>query len=329
MAKRGRKSDYKRLLALWSKNPTEPLPFTYIQAEAQKMGYTKRTVINYLNQLVAENFLEKTVDLKRQTFYKPREAILVKREALKQTVEAVQSERIIESIEKLASLEPYIKIVDFLALHRGVSRKQLAHSLGFSEEQCATLLNTLLQNGFVNPCEEGFELTFTGVLFSLKYGKIEWEKLDTIAENYKDKWIIFEEWAPLTMDEDVKRLMLNALLAYLNREQLLYIPDEKSLKVVGEIFGAPVFHKLFENKMKEDATLEALYLDYIFNYGLFPEGDAETPAGKAILKLWRVCAKSPVLRAFIQEQVEQARRRMEGVEKFAEFFKRLAIEEAA
>ncbi|MEM1757212.1 MAG: hypothetical protein QW770_04195 [Candidatus Bathyarchaeia archaeon] len=329
MVKRGPNPRYNELIRIWIGRENEELSFNEVLQEARKLGFQRATTINYLNKLVQENVLQKTVDLRRQTFYKPREAILVKREALKQTVEAVQSERIIESIEKLASLEPYIKIVDFLALHRGVSRKQLAHSLGFSEEQCATLLNTLLQNGFVNPCEEGFELTFTGVLFSLKYGKIEWEKLDTIAENYKDKWIIFEEWAPLTMDEDVKRLMLNALLAYLNREQLLYIPDEKSLKVVGEIFGAPVFHKLFENKMKEDATLEALYLDYIFNYGLFPEGDAETPAGKAILKLWRVCAKSPVLRAFIQEQVEQARRRMEGVEKFAEFFKRLAIEEAA
>lgn len=101
MAKRGQKSDYKRLLALWSKNPTEPLPFTYIQAEAQKLGYTKRTVINYLNQLVAGGFLEKTVDLKRQTFYKPREAILVKREVLKQAIEAVDDERVIESVEKL------------------------------------------------------------------------------------------------------------------------------------------------------------------------------------------------------------------------------------
>ncbi|MEM4454432.1 MAG: hypothetical protein QXT28_06970 [Thermofilaceae archaeon] len=101
MAKRGRKSDYKRLLALWAKNPTEPLPFTYIQAEAQKMGYAKRTVINYLNQLVAENFLEKTVDLKRQTFYKPRETILVRKEALKQAIEALNDEHVIESVEKL------------------------------------------------------------------------------------------------------------------------------------------------------------------------------------------------------------------------------------
>ena len=329
MVKKGPTPKYNELLKIWSGRENEELSFNVILQEAKKLGFQKATTINYLNILVQKNVLQKIVDLKRQTFYKPREAILVKREALKQTVEAVQSERLIESIEKLASLEPYIKIVDFLALHRGVSRKQLAHSLGFSEEQCATLLNTLLQNGFVNPCEGGFELTFTGVLFSLKYGKIKWEELDIIAKNYKDKWAVFEEWGALTMDEDVKRLMLTALLAYLNREQLLYIPDEKSLKVVGEIFGAPVFHKFFENKMKEDATLEALYLDYIFNYGLFPEGDAETPAGKAILKLWRVCAKSPVLRAFIQEQVERARRRMEGVEKFAEFFKRLAIEEAA
>ncbi|MEM2806481.1 MAG: hypothetical protein QXK86_06505, partial [Candidatus Bathyarchaeia archaeon] len=105
--------------------------------------------------------------------------------------------------------------------------------------------------------------------------------------------------------------------------ELLYVPGEETLKVIGEIFGFPVFHKLFESKMKEDATLEALYLGHIFHYGIFPEGGMESSTGKAILKLWRVCAKSPVLRAFIQEQVERARRRMESVEKFAEFFKQL------
>ncbi|MEM2609926.1 MAG: hypothetical protein QXQ47_06820 [Candidatus Bathyarchaeia archaeon] len=323
MVKKGPTPKYNELLKIWSGRENEELSFNVILQEAKKLGFQKATTINYLNRLVQKNVLQKIVDLKRQTFYKPREAIFVKREALKQAIEAVENERIIESIEKLASLEPYIKIVDFLALHRGVSRKQLAHSLGFSEEQCATRLNTLLANGFINPCEEGFELSFAGVLFSLKYGKIEWDELDTVARNYRDKWVVFQEWASLTVDEDVKRLMLTALFVYLSREELLYVPGEETLKVIGEIFGFPVFHKLFESKMKEDATLEALYLGHIFHYGIFPEGGMESSTGKAILKLWRVCAKSPVLRAFIQEQVERARRRMESVEKFAEFFKQL------
>ncbi|MEM3798372.1 MAG: hypothetical protein QXY74_08090 [Candidatus Bathyarchaeia archaeon] len=92
MAKRGRKSDYKRLLALWSKNPTKPLPFTYIQAEAQKMGYTKRTVINYLNQLVREKLLEKIVDTNRNTFYKPRNTSEVLRHFLINQIQEITDE---------------------------------------------------------------------------------------------------------------------------------------------------------------------------------------------------------------------------------------------
>lgn len=82
MVKRGAKSDYGRLLALWYSNPSKVLSFNQIVAEATKWGYTKRTIINYLNQLVAEGLLEKTVDIKRQTFYKPSEKLREIRESI-------------------------------------------------------------------------------------------------------------------------------------------------------------------------------------------------------------------------------------------------------
>ncbi len=69
--KRGPKSNPEKLLTIWRNNFTKPLPFHYILNEGEKIGYTKRTVINYLNQLVRNGVLEKIVDVNRNTFYKP------------------------------------------------------------------------------------------------------------------------------------------------------------------------------------------------------------------------------------------------------------------
>jgi predicted transcriptional regulator len=73
MVRTGPKIHRKSLLKIWQ-NKQSPLSFPeIIELAHQRLNLEKRTVINYLNYLVAEKILEKTVDSNRKTYYKPKD----------------------------------------------------------------------------------------------------------------------------------------------------------------------------------------------------------------------------------------------------------------
>lgn len=136
MAKRGAKSDYGRLLSLWFSNPSKALSFNEIVMEATKMGYTKRTIINYLNQLVAQGLLEKTVDIKRQTFYKPSKKLT--------EITKIDIDRDRKLIEKLTNVE-----YDFWILEH--------YNLGFPLQYLTSMLQITILNGLYYVLKGDFE----------------------------------------------------------------------------------------------------------------------------------------------------------------------------
>ncbi|MEM4679565.1 MAG: hypothetical protein QXL98_01360 [Thermofilaceae archaeon] len=94
-----------KLALLWQNNTNEWKRYheirNHLKSFPEFKKISERTIIRYINQLCTEGFLEKRIELTHRTWYKPREAILVRKEALKQAIEALNDEHVIESVEKL------------------------------------------------------------------------------------------------------------------------------------------------------------------------------------------------------------------------------------
>ena len=105
MVKRGQKKNERILLTLWKKADGE-LSFSEISSLAQqKLGLAKRTIINYLNSLVASGVLERRVDEQRRTFYKPKNLKDVFKEHLKEKIENTDDEVLLQTFLREISAE--------------------------------------------------------------------------------------------------------------------------------------------------------------------------------------------------------------------------------
>lgn len=332
MVKRGAKSDYKRLLALWRENPQKPLAFNQILNEAKNWGYTKRTVINYVNQLVREKFLEKTVDINRNTFYKPTNPFEVKKEGLKEFVSSLNDETFLKELEEYASLEPYFKIFEKLAFQRGASTQQLTQQLNIPQTQISEYLTTLEKVGFIQKIGEGWQLNFETVLGVCHFYAFanNVEKVSEIAKAYRDFWIVFQEWEKLTSDKETARLVLNGLYEASNSVSSF---SSFHYKLLAERIKNPLLGEMIKEiretpgmmqYLKAEAALHVFYLKIIFEAG-FPQ---ELTRKKNLVKLWSICAKTPTLKTFILEQLEAQKQKAQTIEKFAEFFQQLAEKES-
>jgi predicted transcriptional regulator len=91
MVKPGPTTKMKKLLLLWKDKETEVLLFSEILKVAkEKLNIGKRTIINYLNALVEQEILEKTVDQKRNTFYKLMKPLELERTFLKEQIDTMK-----------------------------------------------------------------------------------------------------------------------------------------------------------------------------------------------------------------------------------------------
>lgn len=72
MIKRGPKKDERSLLVLWRNNQHQKTFNEIISLAKKELGLERRTTINYLNSLCKANILEKSVDIERRTYYKPK-----------------------------------------------------------------------------------------------------------------------------------------------------------------------------------------------------------------------------------------------------------------
>ena len=87
----------------------EELPFpTIVERAERKLGIKKRTVINYLNELIKNEILEKRVDEKRNTFYKPIRQGQVTKAVIKEKIDEMPpliiTQRSLKSMQKLHPL---------------------------------------------------------------------------------------------------------------------------------------------------------------------------------------------------------------------------------
>lgn len=88
--KRGPRNNAKCLLTVWYLGDIDAeLPYSLIVVRARQFGIQERTVINYLNLLVETKILEKSVNTKRNTFYKPLNKTEVMKAILRESIDGL------------------------------------------------------------------------------------------------------------------------------------------------------------------------------------------------------------------------------------------------
>lgn len=106
MVRSGPKRYVKDLLTIWERSifgGYEELPFpTILERAKEKFGLETRTVINYLNDLVEDEKLEKRVDNKRNTFYKPKDKTEVNKTLLKHIIDETPLKIALTSLKTVA-----------------------------------------------------------------------------------------------------------------------------------------------------------------------------------------------------------------------------------
>jgi len=115
----------KNLLKIWKhKDPDEELSFgTITKIAKEEMGLKKRTVVNYLNILVDKENLEKRVDAKRKTYYRPKNKLELEKVILKDQIDKIEDHQILafslffltEAFKQKSESRDYFKIVQVAA----------------------------------------------------------------------------------------------------------------------------------------------------------------------------------------------------------------------
>lgn len=135
-----------------------------------------------------------------------------------------------------------------------------------------------------------WELTFRGILtcFTLD---LPLELVNVIAQKNREKWLLFQVWEQF--DQEIKRFIITNLQSYAKEHDIWTI---KSLKQP-PLLSLP--QNFDENMLQREATLKALGLDVIFNFGIIePIFDENEP----FCQLWKICVSNPTIRTFILEQ---------------------------
>jgi len=109
MSKPGPPSDPQKILKIW--NDEDPnnwyieLPFSkIIEKSNTQLNLKKRTAINYLNKLVDDKILEKRVNNKRQTFYKPISDLAHSKTLLIDLIDNIESSELLRLLHKFLFL---------------------------------------------------------------------------------------------------------------------------------------------------------------------------------------------------------------------------------
>jgi hypothetical protein len=155
-----------------------------------------------------------------------------------------------------------------------------------------------------------WEITFRGIIQGIYRldSKRDYDQLDRIAETHKDKWIIFKEWAYLSKDPEIKKLIIMGLAFFALKEipQLDVSIAEKIAKAEKFIQQYLEFsYEFTSDVLKVEAANAALWLNQIVNYRIkkysfmtLEEDDTSA------LKVLKYAIGNSHLRQYIQEQFE-------------------------
>lgn len=169
-----------------------------------------------------------------------------------------------------------------------------------------------------------WEITFKGLIQALAMIRFEISPritpsidFDIIAENNRDKWIIFKEWKLLMVDNEVKYHVLFGI-AYFASKKVQRFVDYSDLKIAGNVQKSnekdcPDFLNMCESDLVRDATLSALRLDDTIFEGMTPNL-TKNLSNNPWARLWKTAMKSEELRFFIQQQFTREEKRHQRVQ---------------
>ncbi|MEM1785732.1 MAG: hypothetical protein QW805_05930 [Candidatus Bathyarchaeia archaeon] len=160
-----------------------------------------------------------------------------------------------------------------------------------------------------------WELSFKGLLacFSLD---LPLEMVDVIAQRNREKWLLFQEWEHF--DQEIKRFIITNLQLYAKEHDIWAIKNLKQPLLLS------LPKRFVENMLQKEATLKALGLDVIFDFGIIePIFDENNP----LSRLWKICVSNPAIRTFIIELFVFEAERHKNIETFHQWlFKDLSPE---
>lgn len=213
----------------------------------------------------------------------------------------------------IRGMENRTKLLKLLALNKQLYQGKMAKMCGVVDRTILRQLEPLKKLGLVRIAKKEqsakrgkdkyvLELTFTGLLMVISDMFLPEEELDQIAENHKDKWVIFQAWDKLAKDPEVKRTIMNGIQLYASQHSLTELH-----KSIADHLGKARWWKDWlgarEQNIIREATLSALMLDKVFSMGAAPPWVYEPENRDHVLvKLWKTCIENPNVRKFIEEQ---------------------------
>ncbi|MEM3760225.1 MAG: hypothetical protein QXZ02_03825 [Candidatus Bathyarchaeia archaeon] len=206
------------------------------------------------------------------------------------------------------------KILESLALNGQLYQKQLVEKTGTSYRNLIRQLQLLQNAGLIRiartepSSKKGkeqniWELTFQGLLVFLTNIRNFESELDQIAQNNKDKWLIFKEWQTLTKDPEVKGFLINRIALYCL--QHFGSVNLKTLAKLAQLHTPLGLFKVFEDLYRHEATLNVLCLDDVFYHAdvLFTN-DKQEYGNYTGVKLWKILASNATFKEFLEKLFE-------------------------
>jgi DNA-binding transcriptional ArsR family regulator len=174
-----------------------------------------------------------------------------------------------------------------------------------------------------------WELTFSGLMSIFASDSVLMlagdGELDQIADSYKDKWLIFQEWKNLCKDREIRSIVINSISLFASKNVTPKFRRMKQLKRDADLMGGSTalraFQRARERFLERDATLAALMLDIVFSHGAVPPWIYEPRNENAeLVRLWKTAVENANIRSFIEEQFKYEDYKHRIVTQFQDWF---------
>lgn len=225
------------------------------------------------------------------------------------------------------------RVLRYLAMNKPSSKWQIAKALKKSYSNIHATIQLLEKARCIEVVErkpseknpkikvEYYDLTFLGLIGALSH--LFPTEIDQVARAKQHKWLIFKEWAALTRDPEVKKLLTASISAFAKRcwQTLFGYNLTKGIKEMADFIGPSESYRIWLGAygyLKErDATNFALCLEPILMYGAVPSWiNKPENENRPLIKLWRASIKIPSIRKFIEEQFKMEEVRHQNIKWF-------------
>jgi len=228
-------------------------------------------------------------------------------------------------------IEKTLELLPILALKGHAHQNELAKLARLSSLTVLGQLRFLENAGLVSAVrtepnskqqkeEQIWSLTFLGLLQVLSTDNLTESDFDQMAKIYKEKWLIFHEWAYLSQDKETKEFIINNTRSYadlkrpwnnLSNAKEFATHTQKSKDAQNE------FHRFIVQLKEAEATLAALMLEDIFTLGSIPSNIIERRnENDVLIKLWKRAIMNPSLLKFIKDQFEYEDNKHKAIKDF-------------